>query len=147
MRVHISLFIVMAMLLAAVPGWGTVITVPGDESSIQEGVDAAADGDTVLVAPGTYFENVKIFNKNVVLASHYILEGDEQFIEGFFAQLAWNVARREERLRLAFDVDDQRPGDCRLAIAAHQMQPQRFGRGAGGVQGFLETGGALQGRP
>ena len=40
-----------------------------------------------------------------------------------------DVARIEERLRLAFDVDNQRPGDCRLAIAAHQMQPQRFGQG------------------
>src|SRR4029453_10398003 len=53
----------------------------------------------------------------------------------------------EERLRLAFDVDDQRPGYCRLAIAPHQMHPQRLWRGAGGVQGFLEIGGALQGRP
>lgn len=31
-----------------------VIRVPADEPTIQRGVDAARDGDAVLVAPGTY---------------------------------------------------------------------------------------------
>src|SRR5262245_53124343 len=71
---------------------------------------------------------------------------DEQLIERFFAQLAWDVAWIEERSRLTFDINDQRPGHCRFAIAAHQMQSQRFRRGAGDVQGFLKTGGAFQDR-
>jgi len=36
------------------PAASVVIHVPGDQPTIQEGVNAAGKGDTVLVAPGTY---------------------------------------------------------------------------------------------
>lgn len=40
----------------------------GDFSSIRAAVDAARDGDTVLVSPGTYKENVKV-NKSISIIS------------------------------------------------------------------------------
>ena len=41
-------------------GFCTTINVPADYSTIQEGIDASSDGDTVLVAPGLYVENLDI---------------------------------------------------------------------------------------
>jgi parallel beta-helix repeat protein len=44
----------------------SVIRVPEDYQTIQEAVNAASVGDTILVAPGTYHENI-ILNKSILL--------------------------------------------------------------------------------
>jgi len=38
--------------------FSTIIHVPNDYPTIQQGLNAASTGDTVLVAPGIYFENI-----------------------------------------------------------------------------------------
>ena len=56
------------------------INIPGDYTSIQQGIDAASDGDTVLVAEDTYFETIRFKGKAITVASHYILDGDTSHI-------------------------------------------------------------------
>jgi serine protease len=47
----------------------TVIHVPADQPAIQAGINAAVNGDTVLVAPGTYVENINFLGKAITVAS------------------------------------------------------------------------------
>ncbi|MBN1339383.1 MAG: VCBS repeat-containing protein [Bacteroidales bacterium] len=57
-----------------------LINVPGDIWTIQGAVDGAYDGDTVLVQPGTYYENVMCQNKDIVIASLILFTGDTSYI-------------------------------------------------------------------
>jgi len=43
--------------------------VPEDYPGIQEAIDAAEDGDTVVVSPGTYIENIDLKGKDITLRS------------------------------------------------------------------------------
>ena len=62
------------MALAVLLLWtGTAATatihVPDDQATIQGGIDVAVDGDFVLVAPGTYLENIDFLGKRFTLRS------------------------------------------------------------------------------
>ena len=45
------------------------INVPSDQPTIQAGINAASNGDTVLVAPGTYKENIDFKGKGITVTS------------------------------------------------------------------------------
>ncbi len=57
-----------------------VIEVPDDYPLIQMALDSCSSGDTVLVAPGHYFERLEIPERNLTLASHWLLTGDSLHI-------------------------------------------------------------------
>jgi predicted outer membrane repeat protein len=59
----------------------TIINIPADYPTIQQGIDASADGDTVLVQPGTYVENVDFNGHNILLGSLFLTTGDTSYIE------------------------------------------------------------------
>lgn len=46
-----------------------VINVPADQPTIQDAIDIAQNGDTVLVAPGTYLENINFSGKSITVKS------------------------------------------------------------------------------
>jgi hypothetical protein len=70
------LFILSSSLLHA-----RVINVPDDFENIQAGIDEAEDGDTVLVAPGVYEENITTAGKgNLTIGSLTLTTGDPDFI-------------------------------------------------------------------
>jgi len=60
-----------------------IINIPADYPTIQQGIDASSDGDTVLVQPGTYFENLLIdsASNNIVLGSLYLTTNNPTYID------------------------------------------------------------------
>ena len=56
--INITYLSLVFIVVSASALFGTQIIVPDDQPTIQVGIDASADGDTVLVQPGTYIENI-----------------------------------------------------------------------------------------
>ena len=50
-------------------------------NTIQRGVDAAWNGDTVIVYPGTYEGNIDFNDKSIVLASRILESGDTTYVD------------------------------------------------------------------
>ncbi|MFH2056889.1 MAG: NosD domain-containing protein [bacterium] len=61
-----SVIIAAVLALGSISAFAATIRVPAEQSSIQAGIDAASAGDTVLIAPGTYFEHL-IVDKRLCL--------------------------------------------------------------------------------
>jgi len=68
------IYILMALVLANVSLMADIIHVPADVETIQEGINEAEKLDTVLVAEGTYYENINFDGKPITVASWYLLE-------------------------------------------------------------------------
>ncbi|MBK6966116.1 MAG: hypothetical protein IPH20_19895 [Bacteroidales bacterium] len=57
------------------------IHIPADFPHIQQGIVAADNMDTVLVDPGTYYENINYLGKKpLMVASRFIMDGDTNHI-------------------------------------------------------------------
>jgi len=73
-----SLVLLTAVLMAL--AHANTIRVPEDFSTIQQAIDASSDGDTVLVAQNTYYENINFNGKNILVTSYYIFANDVNYI-------------------------------------------------------------------
>ena len=63
------LIVLFAFALLPCPAIAATIYVPIQQPTIQDGIDAALDGDLVLVAPGTYVENIDFLGKEITVRS------------------------------------------------------------------------------
>ena len=57
-----------------------IINIPDDHPTIQRGIDASSDGDTVLVQPGNYKENINFNARNIVVGSLFLTTADVSYI-------------------------------------------------------------------
>jgi len=69
MQKHVSKAAILMLATMASLSAGNVIHVPGDQPTIQAGIGAATNGDTVLVAAGTYYENINFNGKAITVTS------------------------------------------------------------------------------
>jgi len=69
------------VILTPVIVFSAIINVPSDQPTIQTGIDASTNGDTILVEPAVYIENINLNGHNVVLASHFLITGDLMYID------------------------------------------------------------------
>ncbi len=75
-------FIWFLPFLALLPA--AIINIPEDYSTIQEGINASIDGDTVLVQPGVYYGGINYFGKQIVVGSLYVNDRLQQYVEDTF---------------------------------------------------------------
>jgi len=78
-------FIFITLLLLSLASLPDTLTVKqdgtGDYTIIQNAIDATQNGDTILVYPGTYYENLIIENKNITVGSLILTTGNIAYIE------------------------------------------------------------------
>lgn len=58
----------------------TIINIPADQLTIQAGINTSVNGDTVLVQPGTYYEDINYSGKNITIGSLYYVSQDTSFV-------------------------------------------------------------------
>lgn len=83
MGIFMKAVMILGLLLSSGFVWSFNHTVKldgtGDYTSIQMAIDASAHGDTVLVYPGTYYENFNYSGKNITVASLELTTGNPAY--------------------------------------------------------------------
>jgi serine protease len=59
--------VVVCLLMGT--SYAGLINVPADQPTIQQAIDVAANGDVIVVSPGTYFENLDYQGKAIMVRS------------------------------------------------------------------------------
>jgi hypothetical protein len=78
---RVGLIAALALLTLAGVCGAAILNVPDDYQTIQAGIDASEDGDTVLVHPGRYAESLTITNREITVGSLYLTTADEAYVD------------------------------------------------------------------
>lgn len=118
----VQLFSLLLFFISSSPSFSATIHVPGDQSSIQAGIAAAQKGDSIIVAPGTYFENINFLGKTITVKGD---QGAEMtFIDGRRIDTTVRFENREgpDTILEGFTIEngkaDQGGGMC-IRFASH----------------------------
>lgn len=114
----------LAILFWAAVVQPTIIRVPQDYTEIQSAINAAQDGDTILVSRGRYIENINFRGKGIILTSNFIFSNDLEDIDSTI-------------------IDGNEPGDPDTASCVLMYKPnQSFSDdSSAALIGFTLTGG------
>ncbi len=75
-----ALFFIGSFILVSTFLSAAIINIPADQPTIQAGIIAAVDADTVLVQPGTYVENINFNGKLITVGSLFLTTQDTTYI-------------------------------------------------------------------
>ena len=75
-----KVLIIFALFAVSFSLHSRIINVPAEFTSIQSAIEVSAARDTVLVAPGIYYENINFRSKNIVVTSIFYLSGNSSII-------------------------------------------------------------------
>ena len=73
-----TIYVLCTVLLIKVGA--NVINIPQDYFTIQNGINSSISGDTILVSPGEYYENINFLGKNIIVGSLFLVEDDTSYI-------------------------------------------------------------------
>ena len=99
---------ILFLILILTLGFAETILIPEDFATIQEGIDASVDGDTVLVADGDYVENV-VLDKSILLTSYAIYDNLDEWIifdDYYFNQWVINNSHIENTRLIGSTADN-----------------------------------------
>jgi len=78
-----KIIVIMAILMWVGQVHALILRVSGDGTQdfeqIQSAIAQSCDGDTVLVYPGRYYENLSMMGKNITLASLELTTGNLEY--------------------------------------------------------------------
>jgi hypothetical protein len=73
--------IIFISVTTALVSFAKIIYIPSEYQVILDAVNASVDGDTILVAPGIYDQQLSLLGKKITLASLYLTTKDKSYID------------------------------------------------------------------